>query len=124
MHLLEMNRLAAVGKGTATSSTYGPSKTIWNSCPWLELATGTKSGFAFFDDFLGSSVQAANVANSATTLNSPWSAFTDATAGSTIASGVSPSDAVGTMILLATTANEGVNVGLMTNKAASGTGAP
>lgn len=115
MHLLELNRLHAVG-GVSSSSTYNPSRTIWENCPWLELASGTRDGFAYFDNLIGNYVQAANVAASATTLGDPWAAFTNATAGATVASVVSPTDSLGAMQLISTTAQEGVHAGLHTAK--------
>lgn len=120
MHALELNRLAAVGNQRSVD-TYRLSDAIWLNCPVSELQNGTRDGFHYHDNFMGTYVQAANVAASATTLGSPWAAFTNATAASTIASGVSPSDAVGTMVLALTTANEGMSIGLMT---AYGTAAP
>lgn len=111
MHLLELNRLAAVGNSRASDSRM-PSRALWESCPWFELSTGSRDGYAYWDDFVGNYVQAANVAASATTLPEPWAAFTNATAGATIASVVSPTDAVGAIKLLSTTAQEGVHAGL------------
>lgn len=124
MSVKDFNYRAAVGRGNQTSSTRMVSPNVWSSCPFYELQNGTKDGFAYFDDFLGTYVQAANVANASTTLVTPWSAFTDATAASTIASGVSPSDATGTLVMNATTANEGMSIGLMTTKGTSGLSAP
>ncbi len=91
-----------------------PSRVIWTTCPWFELATGTKDGFAYFDDLLGDYIQAANVAAASTTLDAPWCAFTDSTGGATIASGVSPTDAAGTMVFNSTTAQEGCIASLHT----------
>lgn len=124
MSVKDLNYRAAVGKANQTSSTRMASANVWSECPWFELTNGTKDGFTYFDDFLGTYVQAANAVAASTTLNQPWVAFTNATAGSTIASGVSPTDAIGTMVLNATTANEGVNVGLFASKGTSGTSAP
>lgn len=112
MSVRNLDNVAAIGRGTQTSATRMPSSAIWQDCPWFQLSTGTKSGYAYFDDLIGNYVQAANVAASATTLPEPWAAFTNATAGATIASVVSPTDATGALKLLTTTAQEGCHVGL------------
>jgi hypothetical protein len=116
MSVKDLNYRAANGKANQTSSTRMISSGVWSECPWFELERGLKDGLAYFDDFAGNYVQAANVAAASTTLNDPWAAFTNATAGATIASGVSPADAVGTMVLATNTASEGVVVGLQTAK--------
>lgn len=118
MHIRELDRLEAVGDQRA-ADTRKPSRLIWEDCPAMQLRRGLRDGLFFRDDFLGSYVQAANVAAASTTLNDPWAAFTDATAGATIASGVDPTDATGTMVLASTTAQEGVHVGLHTAKNSS-----
>lgn len=115
MHLRELNRLNAVGDVRAVD-TRAPSRAVWRECPWTELQNGTRDGFAYFDTFLSNQVQAANVAAASTTLNDPWAAFTNATAGATVASGVSPTDATGAVVLASTTAQEGVHMGLFTAK--------
>lgn len=115
MHLLELNRLGAVGD-SRSEDVRGISRSIWSDCPWFDLINGNRDGLAFHDDFNRSMIQAANVVASATTLPDPWVAFTDATAASTIASGVEPSNAVGTVTLNITTANEGIHMGLFTQK--------
>lgn len=111
-----LNNLFAVSRGLQTSSTRMFSPLLWADCPYFELERGLKDGFTFFDDFTGNFVQAANVAAASTTLTDPWAAFTNATAGATIASGVSPSDAVGTVVLATNTASEGLTMGLQTAK--------
>lgn len=115
MHLLELNRLGAVGDSRILD-VRGHSRAIWSDCPWFDLINGTRDGMAFHDDFNRSMIQAANVAASATTLPDPWVAFTDSTAASTIASAVEPSSAVGAVTLNITTANEGIHMGLFTQK--------
>ncbi len=115
MHLLELNRLASVGNNRATD-TRNPSLAIWQDCPWFDLINGTRDGIAFYDDFNRSMIQAANVAASATTLPDPWVAFTDATAASTISNISEPTDALGALSLAITTANEGMTLGLFTQK--------
>ncbi len=130
MHLAELNRLAAVGDQKARSARTLFSPLIWNSCPWYELASGTKDGFAYFDDLLGKNIQAANVAAASTTLVDPWCAFTDATAGNTIAAVVPTdtgiaADEVGGLKIAGTTTQEGAVVGLHTALNTSGPiGAP
>ncbi len=115
MHLLELNRLASVGNNRA-ADTRNPSLALWQDCPWFDLINGTRDGIAFYDDFNRSMIQAANVAASATTLVDPWCAFTDATAASTISSINEPTDALGALSLAITTANEGMHIGLFTQK--------
>lgn len=78
------------------------------------MSQGLRDGITFYDDFTHKMVQAANVAATATTLPDPWTAFTDATAGSTIASTVEPTDALGAMTLAVTTTQEGIHMGLFT----------
>lgn len=112
MSIRNMNYVSAVGKAAQTSATRGASPALWQDCPWFELQNGLKSGYAYYDDLIGNYVQAANVAASASTLPEPWAAFTNATAGATVASVVSPTDATGGMKLISTTAQEGVHVGL------------
>lgn len=110
MHITELNRLAAVGD-QRTTDTMKPSKALWKKCPYFELSHGLRDGFTFFDNFLGNFIQAANVANTATTVPQPWAAFTGATAD-TIAVDVSPTDAVGAAKLIATTAQESAQLAL------------
>lgn len=62
-----------------------PTAALWANCPWAEILEGRVDGHVLFEDFLGNFVQAANVAASATTLPSPFAAFTGATAGGTVA---------------------------------------
>lgn len=116
VHNSELNRLTSVGLGRALD-TRNPSYTIWQDCPYFDLVHGVRDGIAFFDDFNRSMIQAANVAASATTLVDPWVAFTDATAASTISSINEPTDALGALSLAITTANEGMTLGLFTQKA-------
>lgn len=111
MSVKDINYRAAVGKANQTSSTRMPSP-FWADCPWFQLQNGTKDGFAYFDDCIGNYVQAANVAASASTLPEPWAAFSNATAGATVASVVSPTDAVGGLKVISTTAQEGIHMGL------------
>lgn len=112
MSLKELDFRSATGYGAQTASTRMPSPSIWQSCPWFRLQMGLKDGFAYYDDLLGNYAQAANVAAASTTLDTPWGAFTNATAGGTVASGVSPADATGTMVLATTTVSEGAIAGL------------
>lgn len=112
MSVKDLNYRSAVGKATQTSSTRMWSPPLWADCPWHELEKGNKDGFAYSDDFLGNYVQAANVAASASTLPEPWAAFSNATGGATVASVVSPTDAVGGIQLISTTAQEGIHAGL------------
>jgi hypothetical protein len=110
MGLRQLNHLAAVG-GARSSSSRMPSRSVWQSCPAFELEHGLKDGFIYFDDLFGDYIQAANVAATASTLDAPWCAFTDATAGATIASGV---DVTGSMVFNSTTAQEGCIASLHT----------
>lgn len=124
MHILELNRLAAVGTRRAVD-VRGPSNAIWSTCPVFELQNGSRDGFHYWDDLMGKNIQAANVAAASTTLVDPWCAFTDATAGNTIAAVVPTetgiaADEVGAMKLLGTTTQEGVVVGLHTALNTSG----
>lgn len=107
MSVRDLNYRKALGKATQTSSTRMFSPALWVDCPAAELADGTKDGFLYFDDLMGNYTQAANVAATSSTLDAPWRAFTDATAGSTISAAVSPTDAVGAMTYSVTTAQEG-----------------
>lgn len=116
MSIKDLNYRAAVGKSTQTATSRMPSPAIWQDCPWFELEKGNKEGYAYFDDLVGNYVQAANVAASASTLADPWAAFTNATAGATVAVVVSPTDAIGAMKLNSTTAQEGVHAGLHAGK--------
>ncbi len=120
MSVTNQNKLAAVGRSLQTSSTRMFSPLVWQDCPYWELEKGLKDGYAYFDDLLGTYVQATNVAASATTLPSPWCAFSDATAGNTINQGVLTDTgvaggAVGVMELNGTTTQEGIVVGLHTS---------
>jgi hypothetical protein len=114
MSVRDLNYRAAVGRSNQTSSTRMFSPLVWADCPYYELANGLKDGFGYFDDFIGEYIQAANVAAASTTLDPPWAAFSDATAGNTIASGVDPTDAVGSVVLNSTTTQEGVIMGAHT----------
>lgn len=81
-----------------------PSAAIWGNCPWSAIASGELDGHAVFEDFLGNFVQANNVAAAASTLPSPFAAFTGATAGGTISQ---PADApIGVAALNNTTNDE------------------
>lgn len=115
MHVSELDRLNAVGDPRSTDTRL-VSKAIWRDCPYFQLSHGLRDGMTFFDDFTRSMIQAANVAASATTLPDPWVAFTDSTAASTIAAGVEPTDALGSMTINITTAQEGAHIGLLTQK--------
>ena len=115
MHISELDRLAAVGDPHSTDTRLF-SKALWRDCPYFQLTHGLRDGCTFFDDFTRSMIQAANVAASATTLTDPWVAFTDATSGSTIASVNEPTSAIGAVALNITTAQEGIHMGLMTQK--------
>lgn len=119
MHLRGLNKIAAYGDARAVD-TRRPSRAVWENCPWYELAGGLKDGFAYFDDLLGNCVQAANVAAASTTLSDPFAAFTNATAGATVASDVHPTDATGAVVLNSTTAQEGVHLGIHTAKNTTG----
>ena len=45
---------------------------LWADCPYAELIDGTKDGYAYFDDLLGTYVQATNVAASATAIDADF----------------------------------------------------
>jgi hypothetical protein len=113
-----LNRRAATGDERATNlRLFSPA--IWKSCPAFELQNGLDDGFLFFDDIVGTFTQATNVAAASTTLPSPWCAFTDATAGNTIAQSVLTDTgvaggAVGAALLSGTTTQEGGVLGVHT----------
>lgn len=73
-----------LGDVAAAAPARMPSAAIWEDCPWDEIQAGKCDGFALFEDFLGGFTQATNVAASASTLPSPWAAFTANDAGHTV----------------------------------------
>lgn len=107
MSVKDLDYRAGCGRGNQTASTRMPSELVWRECPYFQLQQGVKDGFAYWDDFLGNYIQAANVAAASTTVAQPWAAFTDATAGNTLASGIAPTDAVGSLVFNSTTTQEG-----------------
>jgi hypothetical protein len=109
VHLLELNRLSAVGACRSTS-TRMPSRGIWESCPWFELATGTRDGHVYWNDFTGNYILANN--QTVTDLGDGVMGFTAATAGTTI-NKVDTAAPYGKVKLETTTINEdaGIMVG-------------
>jgi hypothetical protein len=83
-HIQEVLHRYPASTVAALTNTRATSSAIWNTCPFSQIAVGEIDGTALFEDFTGSFVQANNVAASATTLPSPFAAFTGATAGGTI----------------------------------------
>ena len=90
----------------------GPSRAIWNNCPWMKLQNNPMMGSHFLDDFTNEGIVAgANLATAAvsalgTTGN--WTAFTDATAGSLVTK--LTDDVHGIVQLTGTTINEGATI--------------
>lgn len=87
----------------------GPSPALWKNCKFGALSADQNEGFGFFEDFLGGNfAQAANVAETATTVGPNFRAYTGATAGSDI---IADATAVGGHVTFeCTTDNEGVAI--------------
>lgn len=87
MGLRQLNYQLAVG-GARSASSRMSSRKIWSTCPWAELANGTRDGFAIFDDLIhGIEVtnnKAVAAAQALGTVAPGWAACTAATAGTNI----------------------------------------